>query len=171
MLPKTLTIVERQILSNQFRILSKLEEDEREYYETKAEILENGYTGKYNEIFTVDHEETPIDICHETGDILNMYRHINGAILNLSPEEKAELNLERIAFEGFDGNNDPHYAYTYFMVEKMNLWREHQNMDLNSHNSLSIGKYKRMLAYVKERQAKAKYSLDKDDLIKLIEIA
>jgi len=53
MIPKTLTITERQILANQFRILSKLEDD-TEYYEKRAEIVENGYTGQYGEVFLVD---------------------------------------------------------------------------------------------------------------------
>mgnify|MGYP001296411787 CR=1 FL=1 len=62
MVLKTLSITERQILANQFKILSKLEDD-NEFYERKVEILEEGYTGQYREIFVVSEKEISYDIC------------------------------------------------------------------------------------------------------------
>jgi uncharacterized protein len=169
MIPETLSIVERQILANQFRILSKITDNDDDY-ETKIEILENGYTEQYYEIFEVDTEEIPIEICEETSQILNMYRRINAAVKKLSLEEKNELDLEKIKFEGFDANNDPHYHYMTFLVEKMNLWREYRSEYLNAHSRFPILKYRKMLDYQNYLLDNDQYDLRKEDLEYFIEM-
>ena len=168
MIPETLSIVERQILSNQFRILEKLEED-KDYYRTKAEILENGYTGRYGEVFLVNRDEIPFEVCKETSDILNMYRRINYAISSLSDEDKEEMELEKIKFEGFDGNNDSHYHYMEYMVENLNLWQEHKDNYLNSHSVFPIEKYRTLLEY-QNRALEDKMDLSKEDIERMIEL-
>lgn len=169
MIPKTLTIIERQTLANQFRILAKIYYDDS--FMTKAEIVENGYTGRYYDVFNVEPEEVPLEICEETEKILNMYRRINNAIARLQSEEKESLDLEKIEFKGFDANNDPHYHYMTFMVEKMGLWEEYKGHYLNSHSQAPLMKYRRMLKYQKELLDRKKYELDIDDLKHMIEIA
>ena len=169
MIPKKLTITERQILANQFRILSKLE-DETEYYEKKAEIVENGYTGQYGEVFNVDQEEMDYNYCTETHDILNMFRYISNTIPNLTEEEKASLNLNKLTFEGFDGNNDEHYHYTRFMIEKQGKWAEHKELYLNSHNSMTISNYRKMLLVCKKVLDSKRYDLNFEDLKELISV-
>ena len=169
MIPESLSIVERQILTNQFRILSKMESDSQEY-ETKIEILENGYTEQYYEIFDVTTEEIPLEICEETTQILNMYRRINNCIKHLENEEKAELNLEKIAFEGFDARCDFHFQYMTFMIEKMNLWREYRSLYLDSHSKFPLKKYRKMLEYQNYLLDNDQYDINKKDLKKLISI-
>ena len=167
MIPKTLTITERQILANQFRILSKLEDD-TEYYEKRAEIVENGYTGQYGEVFLVDQEETDYNICRETHDILNMFRYISNSIPNLTDEERESLNLDKLTFKGFDANNDEHYHYASFMIEKLGKWAEHKEMYLNSHNSMTISAYRKMLPVYKKVLDSNRYDFNFDDLKDLI---
>ena len=65
-MPNTLTLVERQILANQFRILAEIEEN-GERHTIAAEIIENGYTGQYHYAFNVDKEEVSFEICVPTG--------------------------------------------------------------------------------------------------------
>jgi len=169
MIPETLSIVERQILANQFKILSKIT-DQTEEYEVKIEILENGYTEQYYEIFEVDTEEIPVEICEETSQILNMYRRINNALETLSEEEKTDLDLEKIKFEGFDAHNDNHYYYMNFMVKKMNLWREYKSAQLNSQSPFSLLKYRKMLEYQNYLLDNDQYDLNKEDLNRMIEL-
>jgi uncharacterized protein YfbU (UPF0304 family) len=163
MIPETLSIVERQILANQFRILSKVEGN-NDLYETKVNILENGYTEKYHEVFDVNAEEIPFEICEETSQILNMYRRINTAIELLSKEEKEGLDLDNIKFEGFDSNHDSHYHYMTFMIEKMNLWEEYKGNYLNSHCQFQLSKYRKMLGYQNHLLENDQYDLKKEDL-------
>lgn len=169
MIPETLSIVERQILANQFKILSKIGND-GEDYETKIEILENGYTEQYYEIFEVDTEEIPIEICEETSQILNMYRRINNAIEKMTEEEKKACDLDIIKFEGFDANNDPHYQYMTFMVERMKLWREYKGEYINSHSSFPLLKYQKMLDYQNYLLDNDQYHMTTEDLENLIDV-
>jgi len=170
MIPETLSIVERQILANQFKILSKIT-DQTEEYEIKLEILENGYTEQYYEIFEVDTEEIPVEICEETSQILNMYRRINNALDTFSEDEKELLDLEKIKFEGFDAHNDTHYYYMNFMVKRMNLWREYKSEYLNSHSPLSLLKYRKMLEYQNYLLDNDQYDLNKEDINCMIELS
>lgn len=169
MIPETLSIVERQILANQFKILSKMGEDSEDYI-TKIEILENGYTEQYYEIFEVDTEEIPIEICEETSQILNMYRRINNAIEKLSDEERKSIDLDMLKFEGFDANNDPHFHYMTFMVERMKLWREYKSEYLNSHSPFALLKYQKMLDYQNYLLDNDQYHLTTEDLESLVDM-
>ena len=167
MIPIKLSIIERQMLANQYLILSYLEENESELNKLKSEILMEGYTQGYNQVFSLS-EEIPIEICKETIEILNMYRSIDNTIGPLSQEDKDKLDLEKIQFEGFDQQSDPHYRYAKFMIEKENKWDEHKDIKLNSHDPFSLRKYKKMLDYQKSQINGDKRHLDKNDIEKMI---
>jgi len=170
MIPKKLSITERQILANQFRILAKFDDGNNDY-EGKAEILEKGYTGEYDSVFSsVIDKEVPFQICQETSEILQMYRVINNCIRSLSQEEQDSLELDRLEFNGFDGNHDPHYHYMKFLVEKMNLWDEYKETNLNSHSQYPLTKYRKMLEYKKVVESHKRYDLTKDDLEKILRL-
>lgn len=165
------SIVERQILANQFKILSQLAEEgsyEAENFEKKAEILKRGYTSEYSEVFDVNLEEVPTEICEETNEILNMYRTINNSIARLSEEEKEQLDLESIEFQGFDANNDSHYHYAKYMIEHLDKWQEHKDMCLNSHSRLPLMKYRRMLPIQEAAFQENRFELNFEDLQKMI---
>ena len=71
-----LTIVEREILANQFRILEKLEGDNQQRdYRNLIEALESGYELHYMDVFE-DLSETTLskDDCRRVLDILEMFR-------------------------------------------------------------------------------------------------
>ncbi len=52
MIPESISLIERQLLINQCKILSAIgNEDERELYEKRIEILEKGYPGFYRLFF------------------------------------------------------------------------------------------------------------------------
>ncbi len=160
-----LTLVERTMLANQYRILAKLEESES--YELKAEILEHGYKGKYHEVLLSD-EETSHEICAETRDILQMYRVIDNSFAALTPDEQATLNMDRIAFEGFDGH-ESHYHYASFMIEKMDLWSEHKDRYLDSHTAASMMKYRPMLKIFRDTYGHPNYDLSRETLQRMID--
>ncbi|ESU22367.1 hypothetical protein FEDK69T_23520 [Flavobacterium enshiense DK69] len=168
MIPETLTIAERQILANQFKILSII--GDHNNYETKIEILENGFTEQYFEVFDVAAEEIPIEICEETTQILHMFRRIADATEKLSEEEKYSLDLEKIKFEGFDAQHDTHFHYMRFMVHTMNLWPEYKETYLNSHSRFPLSKYRKILDYQYYLLDCDQYDLNIDDLKCMIEL-
>ena len=165
MVLKTLSITERQILANQFKILSKLEDD-NEFYERKVEILEEGYTGQYREIFVVSEKEISYDICIETHDILTMFRGISNAIPSLNDEQIESLDFYKLHFKGFDANQDKHYYYARFMIEGQGKWPEYRELYLNSHNSNTILEYRKMLTVYKKIIRSNRYEFTFDDLKK-----
>ncbi|ESU26282.1 hypothetical protein FLJC2902T_27620 [Flavobacterium limnosediminis JC2902] len=168
MIPETLTITERQILVSQFKILSTIGFNND--YETKIEILENGYTEQYFEVFDIATEEVPIEICEETTQILHMFRRIAETTELLSEEEKQSLDLEKIKFEGFDANHDAHYHYMTFLVNTMNQWQEYKRTYLNSHSRFPMLKYRKMLEYQYYLLDCDQYDLNKEDLKCMIEL-
>ncbi len=169
MIPESLSIIERQILTNQYRILSKLESDNPDH-ETKIEILENGFTEQYYEVFDVSTEEISLEICEETTQILNMYRRINNCLKSLSKTEKESLNLNALAFEGFGANGHFHSQYMTFMMEKMDLWREYRTLNLEEKSKNALFKYRKMLNYQNYLLENDQYHLTRTDLIKLLSI-
>ena len=170
MIPETLTIVERQILANQFRILSKIGDDSQDY-ETKIEILENGFTEQYFEIFDLNVEEVPLEVCEETTQILHMYKRINDAVATLTEEEKSLFDLEKIKFAGFDARKIAHYHYMVFLIDHKGLWPEYKGIYLNSHDEYQLSKYRRMLEYQTYLLDNDQYELTKENLDYLIDVA
>jgi uncharacterized protein YfbU (UPF0304 family) len=85
-------------------------------------------------------------------------------------QEKKQLDLEKLKFEGFDANNDPHYHYGKFMIEKLNLWEEHKDMYFNSHSQFPLIKYKKMLEFHSNKTKIGNYDLTLDDLIQMQEL-
>ncbi len=169
MIPETLSVVERQMLVNQFRILSKIG-DPSENYDLRIDILENGYTEKYYEVFDVAIEEIPIEVCEETTQILFMYKRINAAIESLTQSEKQELDLDVIRFEGFNARRNLHYQYFEFLVEKTNQWDEYSEMYFISADESQLSKYKKMLDYQIFLLDNDQYILRKEDLCHLINV-
>jgi uncharacterized protein YfbU (UPF0304 family) len=79
-----------------------------------------------------------------------MYRLITPSYENLSDEDKQRVDNEaypfndNVRFQGFDGNNDPHYGITSYLVTHLQRFTE-VPPDLNSHSSATIDQYRRML--------------------------
>lgn len=167
-----LSLAERAILANQYHILARLSPDEAEYFEVKAEILTRGYEGQYYEILQSFDHPIPEDITTEVHDILTMYRLVTPSIDLLNEEEQKELQTKSIRFEGFDANNDVHYSIADFYINKKNLYAELKDIYLNSHTSLSLDKYRRMLTVFKrfkeEVSHRNPYKLSKEELTELV---
>lgn len=169
-----LTIVERQLLLNQFEILSRLNQNDginSDDYILKMDILLHGYTAEYEEVFAVFSDELPIEICEETNDILNMYRSINNFLVTLDKEDQKNLELNKIEFAGFDLNNDDHYSYANFMIKRLGRWDEYKDMYLNSHDSSHIHRYRRLLKCFKADMQLKNHRVDLETINKLIEAA
>lgn len=142
-----LSVVERLLIANQFRILEKLYPDEADYYSSNRKVLERGYKLHYGEIFESFYEEMSERECKEVIDILDMYRAITFSYRDLS--DKDEIREEEIRFYGFDGNNEiRQYLYAKFFILELDRFNEltygQKNPELNSH-SQRIDKYKKML--------------------------
>src|SRR4051812_36928485 len=106
-----LSVVERTMLANQYRIREKLEEDET--FGRFADILEAGYESLYPKIFEWIHEPTAEEIGAETQDIFDMYRALSAAYKDGKVPPTAAYHPQ---FDGFDGNHDPNFGIGNFIV-------------------------------------------------------
>lgn len=165
-----LTPTERLILSNQFRILSQLNPDAAfEHYESSAVILENGYEGDYHTVFShIDLKAVDASITSKVRTILNMFRDINNAISTIKPT----YDVSNLTFKGFDSHKYPnHYLYADFLINKLNLYREQKNVNLNGFDSIfAMDKYEKLLAVYNLIDNKINLTeLDIKSLLKVLE--
>jgi uncharacterized protein YfbU (UPF0304 family) len=144
-----LSPTERLILANQYRILSFLDEENTSAHQEKEEIVRRGWRGQYDSLFDNLSDEVATDVTEETHDILEMFYTIAHRLEELTEEEKKQLDLRSLVFQGFDGNHDPHYRQLKFMVEKRDLYDELKGQNLNSRTQTSLMKYRRQLPVFK----------------------
>lgn len=102
-----LTRPERLTLSNQYRILEKLDPDNAEEYAAARNIVERGYEYEYDDIAQHvygDSDVTTEEESEEVVEILAMFDGLKQSYSKLS--DKTGINKNQIEFSGFDGNNE-----------------------------------------------------------------
>ena len=163
----SLSIIERAILANQFKIFSFLDKKNAKEHLVNAEVFENGYVGLYAEVLENISEETSKEICEETNDILVMFKHIHKTIHELSKKERARIHTDKIRFDGFDADNDDHYYFAKFMIRKKHFYEHFAGIKMNSQSAASIIRYRKMLPVYKSILEK-KNIFGKKELTELI---
>lgn len=142
---KEISETERLILSNQYKILSKLSQDKddgsKEAYDQLSEIFYNGYTAHYDEVtFSVDnfvYDEALLDTedQKEVQDLLSMYQYL---INHFESAKKTYKELKNIHFVGYDLNS-PYEAkklsYMNFLFDTLKTYPDVNQAfsDRNSH--------------------------------------
>lgn len=83
----------------------------------------------------------------ETTNILWMWGIIEHAISQLAGDEAAEAaTWHWTAFNGFDGNHDPHYGIAQTMVHNLDEFQDFKARGMNSHSGASLPRYQTMYA-------------------------
>jgi hypothetical protein len=142
-----LSLTERVIIANQFKILEKLYPDEAEYYSNYRKALECGYKLHYADIVENFYDEMSEEDCREVIDILDMYRALTYSYNRLP--DKAGIDERDIHFDGFDGNEETsQYLYAQYFIVDLDRFKEltygQKHPDLNSHGH-RLQKYRTML--------------------------
>lgn len=123
-------------------------------------------------------EEPSEEVVDETFAILSLWSEIEFSVSALDPADRAKLAAEvpffgeDPKFQGFDGNNDKHYAVAKHIVDEMGRFEEFKGRSLNSHSSISLSRYR------DQREAREKIAMAKpigrrgdlsvDDLISIL---
>lgn len=146
-----LTRTERWILSNQYKILEKLDptEDERKYYARIREVLECGYELEYDwaipYIYDGDSCLTA-EQCKEVLEVLSMHRDLHHSYENL--KDKSGVDAGWLHFRGFDGNTESvllGYCEHVFAEDKFKEIKPTGGEGTNSHLPM-MDFYRRMMA-------------------------
>lgn len=143
-----LTKKDRLLLFNQLEILKHLNPDEADRYEIEQKIIVNGYKYHYDELVEGFDEDLDISVSEYVFDVLQMYRSLNNSYAALSSEEKSQIDIDDIKYQGFDGNEEgSYYSYANFLLEDYDRYGEIYDdgkVELNSHRNM-IRRYDRML--------------------------
>ena len=112
---------QKLILINQFEILKRLSDndDERESYDEKIEILSSGYKCCYDDLWRPISEDIGESITSFVYDVLNMYDALD-AYRSKNTECKL-LDGYYGSFIGFDARDEmDYYSFTIFLCKKNN---------------------------------------------------
>lgn len=157
-----LTLVERAMLVNQYRILQLLQPGSGTRYEKIIEALEKGFTRDYGEALDVWDSEVPLHVCNEVIDIMAMYRGIFFAMRDLA--EPVEDPWGHLNFDGFDGNEEgDDYSYANYLLHTLDLFSELKAGGANSH-AYRLPRYRSMLALWRQRGLGGERGPSKADL-------
>ncbi|MBL0374551.1 YfbU family protein [Rhizobium sp. KVB221] len=143
----------RLILWNQLELLKTHNPGNVAELQAQQEILASGDTSRYSELFHMfSDEEASAEMQKEVYDVLEMFRALGSAKQNgwTPSNEKASK------FEGFDANNDPHFAFAQYLIDRCRLYPE-SAPNRNSHSISTLSSYRRMLRIW--RKAGNKYEL------------
>ncbi len=166
---KSLTLIERSILANQYKLFSMLDKKNAKEHLANAQVFEDGYAGLYEEVLENMSDEISKETCDETNDILVMFKHINKAISGLSKSQRSKLDLHKIRFDGFDADNDEHYYFAKFMIKKKHFYEHFSSIKMNSGSLASMPRYKKMLPVYKQIIDNPDYEFGKRELKRLID--
>jgi uncharacterized protein len=162
-----LSRIERKILSNQYKMLERLDPDNADDYSYLRNIVDHGFEGDYEDVLRGTYEEpdtmSAVD-CSYVGDVLQMYDMMQTAFKNGQQEG---VELERLKFPGFDGNNETKFVAYAQHLRSHGKWTfiDLRSEDFNSH-SPTEGRYRRMLAAWKE--SKDEHQLSAADILRIL---
>jgi len=137
-----LTDAERLILSNQYQILAKLDNDE--HYALMAETLRRGYKWLYDEYLeqtlwpNVDDDKAEFVV-----DVLDLYSTMKASYSEL--EDKSGIQASEVEFPGFDGNNETDLMGFANFLLKHGRFDDVLNKGGNNSHMPTVEIYRRML--------------------------
>ena len=161
---------QRLILINQYEILKHLNPNDTEYYDEYIATLKIGATYKYSMFEEIVEDEKSEEFQEFVWSVLDMFSYMKSAYRNLSDEYKQKISLEKILYQGFDGNEEgSYYSYANYIFKDMGLYtdiyKECKNC-LNAHRNM-VWRYSNMLKKLNE--CNDKYNLNIDDLLRIVD--
>lgn len=148
-----LSPVERQTFLLLHQILAHLDTDEAEHHERMVEVLTEGFTNEYDDLFT-PYAELPQADCKLVFDILDMFHVMKASLEQLDAPERDALLADYkyvLTFRGFDGNDareSKMRSYVRFL-QKNDRWTDLVDdvkaADGGNSHMLMLGQYQAML--------------------------
>jgi|SRR6476619_1983571 len=160
-----MTMVDRLILSNQYRILEALYPDERDAYARSRTAIEGGYTLHYSDLAECLNDELSPQQCEEVGDILEMFRSLQAGYQKLT--DKSGVERHALVFPGFEGHNESGYLnYAHYLIKRGGGqdYLESADADLNSARPL-LDCYRGMLQVWRPMKSRP---LSKDQILTIL---
>jgi uncharacterized protein YfbU (UPF0304 family) len=185
--PASLTKFDRKhlVMLHQLALAVTSDEYERKDHQRQIEVLEYGFTGEYDEQFTMIYDELPLEECRLVWDLLDMFRVLKASVKEVGFEAVKQINERAefaLRFSGFDFN-DPREGrladYAEYLTTKKGRWSElvehfdDQHERGNSHCPM-LEHYRSMLAAFQpiwqqkvRGTGRGNYLLDLDELARV----
>jgi uncharacterized protein YfbU (UPF0304 family) len=134
------SLVERLILANQYRILSAVAPRQANYEEF-IEILENGYEGEYDRVLAgVEPNRLSAEDCALVNDTLLMMSWL------LHYRRKTNVKLDEFARPGFDADTEHgHLSYARFLFKRAGRRGFPGIKDVVDRRGARVERYRRMV--------------------------
>lgn len=117
-----MTIEERTILRNQYRILALLNPKDKDHYEAVASAFDMGYTGSYSAGLVEVPKEMSYEACVEVWNILTMWSDIEHTLNDgMSEDTRIKYREKGLSFAGL---YETDYYYAMYLINDMHKWTE-----------------------------------------------
>lgn len=137
-----LTDTERLILSNQYQILAKLENDDQ--YAMMADTLRRGYKWLYDDYLEHLQPNLDNDKAEFVISVLALYSDLKGSYDDLT--DKSGIEARDVEFPGFDGNNETDLMGFANFLGKHGRFEDVLNPKGNNAHMPTVDIYRRMLS-------------------------
>jgi uncharacterized protein len=158
---------ERLLLTNQYRILSLLDQSNADHYDKLREALEKGYVASYrDDLFAGIRDGLSAEQCAFVVEVMNMYDALQRSYDAL--DEKQGIEEERTKFPGFESDYEiAQLGYARFVVEREGRFGHLKSVraDFISHRPM-LDRYRRM--YDVWRLAANRAELTRDDITAML---
>lgn len=137
-----LSSAERLLISMQLR--RQHQEEPSVGYDTQAEIIEQGYTILYPDVFgSTGEPELDRSVQDDVFEILDMFRALHPGH-SVGPKWNPSGDRYYQKFRGFDGNaGTGHYSFARFLIKRTRRYEESDG-ELNSHGP-TLARYQEMV--------------------------
>jgi uncharacterized protein YfbU (UPF0304 family) len=159
-----LTDAERLILSNQYQLLAKLEDDD--HYALMAETLRNGHKWLYEEYFQHLQPDLDDDKAEFVVDILDIYSAMRSSYRDL--EDQSGVDADDVKFPGFDGNNEAELLVFADALLKHRRFEDTLRKHGNNSHMPTVDGYRRMIQ-TWEDMGRPTYPYSKEQIQELLE--
>ncbi|MGR5119100.1 YfbU family protein [Vibrio astriarenae] len=142
-----MTNAQRLILSNQYKLMMKMDPENSGKYQRLQTIVERGYELQMREL-NKDFGRLTEDECREIIDIMEMYHAMQESNKMLDESERADVDQRRLLFLGFDAATEAQCVhYVRFLVDSEGLYPQFDKADHHFNSQMPmLDKYRRMLA-------------------------
>lgn len=164
-----LTVVERIILANQYRILEFLDPEHRDDHKFAQLMIERGFESDINDLAVGFWDWFDAAECEFVTDVFLMYRALQEGYSALTDKHGIKPSL--LDMPGFDGSRESQYhAYAQFSAKDYTNVRlaEIATKDLNSHMP-TVERYRGMLA--RWKALPDRYVMDRASIMKVLDCA
>lgn len=138
-----LSLKERLMLANQYRILEALYPQEAARFALNRQAVEGGFTSQYDSLLINIRADVPPEDCHLVSEVLDLYRAMQQSFRQY--RDRHGLNERDIEFPGFDSTTEaPLLDLAQYLIKRSDRPATFQHAYSDSRTPMAA-RYRRMV--------------------------